>query len=82
MADEGRIANEEKFGVLDKGLYEFKSFQIRMPFAYDARERGLIVITHGFWKQKEKAPTRRDRARVEDSQGGPGAGEASAYRGR
>jgi hypothetical protein len=55
MADEGHIANAEKCGVLDKGLFEFKSFQIRMPFAY-SRERGLILITHGFRKQKDKAP--------------------------
>jgi phage-related protein len=55
IADHGRIANPEKFGTLDKGLYEFKSFQIRMPFAY-ARERGLILITHGFFKKRDRAP--------------------------
>ncbi|MGD0013175.1 MAG: type II toxin-antitoxin system RelE/ParE family toxin [Bryobacteraceae bacterium] len=55
LADHGRIANDEKSGVLDKGLFEFKSFQIRMPYAY-ASERGLILITHGFYKKKDKAP--------------------------
>ena len=38
------------------GLYEFKSFQIRMPFAYAKNERGLILVTHGFMKKKDKTP--------------------------
>jgi phage-related protein len=55
-ADHGRFHNPEKFGDLGGGLYEFKSFQIRMPFAYASNERGLILITHGFIKKKNKAP--------------------------
>ena len=51
----GKFHNPEKFGDLGGGLYEFKSFQIRMPFAYAQSERGLIVITHGFIKKKDKA---------------------------
>jgi hypothetical protein len=76
MGDHGRIANPEKFGVLDAGLFEFKSFQIRMPFAY-GNERGLILISHGFYKQKDKTPKeeiararrnlKEDQARVEMS---------------
>jgi phage-related protein len=27
-----------------------------MPFAYARNERGLIVITHGFIKKRQKAP--------------------------
>lgn len=62
LGDQGRIANEEKFSVLDKRLFEFKSFQIRMPCAY-ARERSLVLITHGFYKKKDKTPkTEIDRA--------------------
>ena len=58
LADHGRISNPEKFGVLDKKrrLYEFKSYQIRMPFAY--AEPGLVVVTHGFRKKRDKAPKR------------------------
>lgn len=52
----GAPKNPEKFGVLDDGLYEFKSFQIRMPFAYAKGERGLVLITHGFKKKRDKAP--------------------------
>src|SRR5580658_1454675 len=54
--DHGKFYNPEKFGDLGGGLYEFKSFQIRMPFAYAKSERGLILITHGFVKKKSKAP--------------------------
>ncbi|MGB7984157.1 MAG: type II toxin-antitoxin system RelE/ParE family toxin [Terracidiphilus sp.] len=48
--------NPKKFGVLDHELYEFKSFQIRMPFAYAKGDRGLVLISHGFRKKKDKTP--------------------------
>jgi phage-related protein len=54
--DHGKFYNPEKFGDLGRGLFEFKSFQIRMPFAYARNERGLILITHGFMKRKDKTP--------------------------
>jgi phage-related protein len=54
--DHGKFFNPEKFGDLGGGLFEFKSFHIRMPFAYAKTERGLILITHGFIKKKDKAP--------------------------
>jgi phage-related protein len=54
--DHGKFFNPEKFGDLGGGLHEFKSFQIRMPFAYAKKERGLILITHGFIKKKDKTP--------------------------
>jgi len=56
LGDLGKHSNEQKFGDLGDGLYEFKSFQIRMPFAYAEGERGLILITHGFRKKREKSP--------------------------
>lgn len=63
MAGRGCFKNKEKFGDLGKGLYEFKSFQIRMPYAY-APERAVIVISHGFIKKRDKAPKEEiDRAR-------------------
>ena len=52
--DHGKFYNPEKFGDLGGGLYEFKSSQIRMPFAYAKNERDLILITHGFFKKKDK----------------------------
>lgn len=52
----GAPKNPTKFGVLDHDLYEFKSFQIRMPFGYAKSERGLVLITHGFRKKRDKAP--------------------------
>ena len=33
---------------LGEGLYEFKSFKIRMIFAYCRKERAVVVLTHGF----------------------------------
>ncbi|SPF49554.1 hypothetical protein SBA4_4090009 [Candidatus Sulfopaludibacter sp. SbA4] len=54
--DHGKFFNPEKFGDLRGGLFEFKSFHIRMPFAYAKNERGLILITHGFIKKKAKTP--------------------------
>ena len=56
LGDHGRIFNKEKLGRLDAGLFEFKSFQIRMPFAYDTQERHLVLITHGFHKKRPKTP--------------------------
>jgi len=52
--DHGKFYNPEKFGDLGGGLYEFKSFQIRMPFAYAKSERALILVTHGFIKKTRK----------------------------
>ncbi len=56
-ADHASTKNTEKFGNLGNGLFEFKSFQIRMPYAYaTAPERAIILITHGFIKKSPKAP--------------------------
>lgn len=53
FGEHGRIGNEEKFSMLETGLFEFKSFQVRLPCAY-AHERGLLLITHGFYKKRDK----------------------------
>lgn len=54
--DHGQFHNPEKFGDLGGGLFEFKSFQIRMPFAYAKNEHRVIVVTHGFFKKKPRTP--------------------------
>lgn len=56
LGDLGKHNNDQKFGDLGDGLYEFKSFQTRMPFAYAENERGLILITHGFRKKRQRTP--------------------------
>ena len=61
--DHGQFHNSEKFGDLGGGLFEFKSFQIRMPFAYAKNERGVIVVTHGFLKKKPRT-SRQEIARA------------------
>jgi hypothetical protein len=54
MGDRGRIDNPEKFGRLAPNLFEFKEHQIRMPCAWDEQERGVLVITHGFIKKRDR----------------------------
>lgn len=56
LGDHGNHSNPEKFGDLQDGLYEFKSFQIRMPFTYVKSEKGTVIVTHGFTKKSPKAP--------------------------
>ncbi|MCC7339757.1 MAG: type II toxin-antitoxin system RelE/ParE family toxin [Bryobacterales bacterium] len=56
LADHQSTRNPEKFGDLGGGLFEFKSFQIRMPYAYAREERALVLIAHGFLKKRGKAP--------------------------
>lgn len=56
LGDLGKTSNREKFGDLGNGIFEFKSFQIRMPFTYASYERRLVIITHGFWKKRNDAP--------------------------
>lgn len=58
LADFGRINNEEKFknlgfkaGKAAKGLWEFKSFQLR--FIGDFRPGSRFVISHGTRKKKD-----------------------------
>jgi hypothetical protein len=42
-----------------------------MPFAYAENERWMILITHGFWKKRDKAPppeiARAKRILLEDA---------------
>lgn len=52
----GAPRNPELFGVLEDGIFEIKSFQIRIPFAYAKSERGVILLLSGFLKKKQKTP--------------------------
>jgi len=55
LGDHGKIVNEEKFKRIDDTkFFEFKSFQIRLPCFF--APGGLVVITHGFSKKKDKTP--------------------------
>jgi phage-related protein len=75
MGESGSIANREKCGTLGEGLFEFKSFQIRMPFAYAKKARRLILISHGFVKKSQRAPNeeiRRAWRILEEHEAGPG----------
>lgn len=83
LGDHGKHTNPEKFGDLGDGLYEFKSFKIRLPFAYAGYERGLILITHGFWKKRDKAPppeiARARRILLEDAEASENAKDSKVF---
>jgi hypothetical protein len=70
LGDHGAIRNEEKFKKVSGAFFEFKSHQIRMPCYF--RPDGLVVITHGFIKKKDKMPPaelrRAERIRDEDNE--------------
>lgn len=53
MADVGQISNRQKFKKLDGKIFEFKSYQIRMPCFRDGLQ---WVITHGFVKKRDRVP--------------------------
>ncbi|HEC98661.1 MAG TPA: type II toxin-antitoxin system RelE/ParE family toxin [Nitrospirae bacterium] len=56
-ADLGLPKNTEKFKSLKgSGLYEFKSYQVRILCFFD-REK-VIILTHGFIKKRDKTPKR------------------------
>lgn len=58
----GPQRNPERYGDLGDGIYEIKSGQHRIPFFYAGK--GIIVLTHGFFKTTQKAPPREiSRAR-------------------
>ena len=74
FGDQGNHANREKFGDLGDGLYEFKSFQVRMPFAYVKNEKGTVIISHGFIKQSQesaKAGILRARSIIKEDSAAP-----------
>ena len=53
-ADHGILSNEEKFRKLDHGIWEFKSFQVRLLCFFERNH--LIVLTHGFKKKQDRTP--------------------------
>jgi len=60
-ANYGPPRNSEKCKKIEgtDGLFEFKSFQDRIPWFYDGKEedgRGRIVMTHGFKKKGDRTP--------------------------
>ena len=56
-ADNGTPSNPEKFKKLEKDIWEFKSYQVRLPCFFEKEK--IIVITHGFKKRKNKIPRKQ-----------------------
>ena len=53
--DHGPPSNKEKFRKLtDEELFEFKDYQTRILCHFD--KGGIIILTHGFLKKKDKPP--------------------------
>ena len=53
-ADHGPPKNEEKFKKLEGKLFEFKSYQDRLPCFFHGP--GVLIVTHGYRKKSNKAP--------------------------
>lgn len=53
-ARNGPPANTQKFNFLSDGLYELKSWKLRLICFFD--DDSLIVCTHGFFKHQQQAP--------------------------
>lgn len=51
LADLGAIGNHEKFKKLEDGLWEFKSFQLRILGAF--RPDSIFLLAHGVRKKKD-----------------------------
>ncbi len=62
-ADNGPPRNREKFKQLEKDLFEFKSYQIRIFCAF--RGKSMLVLTHGIKKKKDKHD-KKDMQRAHD----------------
>lgn len=56
LADDGKIHNEEKCKLLEDGIMELKSHQVRVLFAFSEDEKAVVLLTHGFFKKQQKTP--------------------------
>lgn len=67
LGETGQLRNREKFKKILGPLFEFKSFQIRMPCFFDG---SAVVITHGFVKKQNSIPNseieKAERIKQED----------------
>ncbi len=54
-ANYGLSNNTEKFKKLKDNIWEFKSFQVRILCTLEGRK--VIILTHGFIKKRDKAPS-------------------------
>jgi phage-related protein len=54
--ERGLLKNTEKFKKLETGIYEFKSYQIRI-FCFLDNGR-IIILTNGFIKKSQKTPSK------------------------
>ena len=61
-ARNGPPENTKRFNYLTDGLYELKSWKLRLICFFD--DDSIIICTHGFFKQQQATPNReKDRAK-------------------
>jgi phage-related protein len=61
-ARNGPPANKTKFNFLTDGLYELKSWKLRLICFFD--DNSIIVCTHGFFKRQQGTPdAEKERAK-------------------
>jgi len=56
VSESGIPKNDTKSGVLLDGLYELKSYQVRLAFVYDSNRRRTILLLYGFSKKTDRWP--------------------------
>jgi phage-related protein len=56
VSEHGIPKNETKSGVIEDGLYELKSYQVRLAFIYDSSRRRTILIVYALLKKADKWP--------------------------
>lgn len=60
MGDMGKLLNREKFKKIRGDIWEFKSFQIRIPCFFSPYDN-RIILTYGFKKKTDKYSERQIR---------------------
>ena len=56
VSEHGIPKSDTKSGVLEDGLYELKSYQVRLAFVYDSSQRRTILAVYGFTKKTDRWP--------------------------
>lgn len=56
VSENGIPKHDTKSGVIADGLYELKSYQVRLAFIYDTSRRRTILLVYGFTKKTDRWP--------------------------
>ena len=56
VSEHGIPKLDTKSGVIEDGLYELKSYQVRLAFIYATNRRRTILLLYGFTKKTDRWP--------------------------